>query len=77
MKTTDSKKLDQIITMLGDIVHLFGKRFDSVDEILNEHTKTLDDHTRRLNIIENDVKTNLDKRMQLDVRVTNLEKKFV
>lgn len=32
MKSTDSKKLDQIITMLGDIVEVFGKRFDKIDK---------------------------------------------
>ena len=37
--------------------------------------KTLDEHTRDLNIIKDDVKTNLDKRLQLEVRVTNVEKK--
>jgi hypothetical protein len=35
---------------------------------------TLADHTRDLNIIRNDVKTNLDKRLQLEVRVTAIEK---
>ncbi len=42
---------------------------------LDEHTKILDDHTRRLATIENDVKTNLDKRLTLEVRVSNIEKK--
>jgi hypothetical protein len=37
--------------------------------------ETLADHTRRLTTIENDVKTSLDKRLQLEVRVTNIEKK--
>ena len=36
--------------------------------------KKLDDHTRRLNIIENDVKTGLDRRVQLEVRVGSIEK---
>lgn len=31
MKNTDSKKLDQIITMLADVVDIFGKRFDATD----------------------------------------------
>jgi len=31
MKNTDSKKLDQIIAMLGDVVDVFGKRFDKLD----------------------------------------------
>jgi hypothetical protein len=37
--------------------------------------QTLDDHTRRLTTIKNDVKTNLDKRLTLEVRMTNIEKK--
>jgi hypothetical protein len=67
MKSTDSKKLDQIITMLGDTVDIFGKRFDKIDD-------TLDSHTRDVNQIKKDVETNLDKRLQLEVRVDKLEK---
>ena len=37
--------------------------------------KTLADHTRDLNIIKKDVERNLDKRLTLEVRVTNIEKK--
>ncbi len=37
--------------------------------------ETLAEHTRDLNIIKNDVKTNLDRRLTLEVRVTNIEKK--
>jgi chromosome segregation ATPase len=47
-----------------------------IKETLDEHTQTLADHTRRLTTIENDVKTSLDKRLQLEVRVTNVEKKI-
>lgn len=36
---------------------------------------TLHDHSRDLEIIKGDVKSNLDKRMQLEVRVTKLEQK--
>ena len=32
MKATDSKKLDQIISMLGDVLDIFGKRFDKTDD---------------------------------------------
>ena len=42
-----------------------------------ELKRTLDEHTRDLNIIKNDVKSNLDKRLALQVRVTNLEKKVL
>jgi Mg2+ and Co2+ transporter CorA len=41
---------------------------------LAEHTKILNDHTRDLAIIKNDVTNNLDKRLQLEVRVTTIEK---
>ena len=50
-------------------------------KILNDHTKTLadhtnilNDHTRDLAIIKHDVTNNLDKRLQLEVRVTTIEK---
>ena len=46
-----------------------------VKETLDEHTTILAEHTSDLNIIKNDVKTNLDKRLTLEVRVTNIEKK--
>ncbi len=74
MKKSDSQKLDTIITMLADIVDVFGKRFDKIDDALTDHTKTLDDHTRDLAQIKNDVETDLDKRLQLEVRVDKLEK---
>ncbi|OGG80672.1 hypothetical protein A3A39_03190 [Candidatus Kaiserbacteria bacterium RIFCSPLOWO2_01_FULL_54_13] len=44
---------------------------DDVDEI----KKTLNEHTRDLNTIKNDLKTDVDKRKQLEVRVTRLEQK--
>jgi len=31
MKNPDSAKLDQIIAMLGDVVDVFGKRFDKIE----------------------------------------------
>jgi hypothetical protein len=34
MKAADGKKLDHIITMLGDMVATFGRRFDKVDDRL-------------------------------------------
>lgn len=52
------------------------KILDDHTKILNEHTGILNDHTRRLATIENDVKTNLDKRLTLEVRVTNIEKEI-
>jgi hypothetical protein len=47
----------------------------AVNKTLDEHTKTLADHSRGLAIIKRDVETNLDKRLQLEVRVDKLEKK--
>ena len=74
MKKSDSQKLDTIITMLADIVDVFGKRFDKIDDTLDGHTKILNDHTRDLSQIKKGVETNLDKRLQLEVRVDKLEK---
>ena len=48
---------------------------DPIKKTLAEHTKILNNHTRDLNIIKKDVETNLDKRLTLGVRVTNIEKK--
>lgn len=36
MKKSDGKKLDQIITMIGDVVETFGKRFDKIDGRFNK-----------------------------------------
>ena len=46
-------------------------------EFKAEINETLAEHTSDLNIIKNDLKTNLDKRLTLEVRVTNIEKKKV
>ena len=48
MKTTDSKKLDQIIAMLGDLIDVFGKRFDKVDDEVAAVKSKLDGTNRRL-----------------------------
>jgi chromosome segregation ATPase len=73
MKKNDNGKLDQISGMLADMMEVLGKRFDRIDATLHAHSKSLDDHTRRLNTIEHDVKTNLDKRMLLETRIAKLE----
>ena len=52
-----------------------NKTLDAHTKTLGEHTKILGEHTRDLNTIKNDVKVGLDKRLQLEVRVTRLEKK--
>ena len=55
---------------------------DPIKKTLTEHTKTLaehteilNEHTRDLNIIKKDVERNLDKRLTLEARATNIEKK--
>jgi hypothetical protein len=48
---------------------------DDLKDVLEPIPKTLDEHTRDLNMIKNDVKTNLDKRLTLEVSVANIEKK--
>jgi hypothetical protein len=45
-----------------------------VKSTLADHTKILNDHTRDLAIIKKDLTTNLDKRLQLEVRVATIEK---
>jgi hypothetical protein len=45
-----------------------------VKSTLADHTKILNDHTRDLAIIKKDLTTNLDKRLQLEVRVSAVEK---
>jgi hypothetical protein len=83
MRISDSKKLDQIIAMLADMVGVFGKRFDgiddgfeSVDERFGKIERKLDEHSRDLGEIKTLVADNIDKRKQLEVRVTNIEKKI-
>jgi hypothetical protein len=44
-----------------------------VKSTLADHTKILNDHTRDLAIIQKDLTTNLDKRLQLEVRVSAIE----
>ena len=67
-KKTEIQELSEFIRD-----HMVTK--DDLKDALEPITETLADHTRRLSTIENDVKTNLDKRLTLQVRVTNLEKK--
>ena len=45
-----------------------------VKSTLADHTKILNDHTRDLAIIKKDLTTNLDKRLQLEVRASAIEK---
>ena len=42
------KKLDQIIAMLGDVVDVFGKRFDKLDDDVAAVKSKVDGMNRRL-----------------------------
>jgi hypothetical protein len=57
---------DDIVAIKDDIA--------DVKSTLAGHTKSLNNHTRDLGVIKNDVTTNLDKRLQLAVRVSAIEK---
>jgi hypothetical protein len=46
----------------------------AIHKTLDEHTKTLAEHSRDLITIKHDVAINLDKRLQIEVRVNKLEK---
>ena len=65
---------------LGEMLEFIVKGMATKDDIadvkstLADHTKILNDHTRDLAIIKKDLTTNLDKRLQLEVRVTAIEK---
>jgi len=59
-----------------DVVKLEGK-VDQMKETLDGHTEILNGHTRDLNTIKNDIKTNLEKRLQLETRVTKIEQNLI
>ena len=69
------KKKRSEIQELSEFIrdHMVTK--DNLKDALEPMQKTLDEHTRDLDMIKNDVKTNLDKRLTLEVRVANIEKK--
>jgi hypothetical protein len=87
-KKTTLKELGEMLSHVvdhmatkGDIGAL-NETLSDHSKILAEHTrtfaeqtKTLAAHTRDLNIIKSDVERNLDKRLQLEVRTGELEKK--
>ena len=52
MTKTDSQKIDQIIDTLGDIVVMFGKRFDAIDARFEGVDSRLDGIDTRLDTIE-------------------------
>jgi hypothetical protein len=85
-KKTTLKELGE---MLGHVVKHMATKDDIADvrkematkddiadvkSTLADHTKILNDHTRDLAIIKKDLTTNLDKRLQLEVRVSAIEK---
>ena len=68
--------LKELAEMIAHVVKHMATKEDiaEVKSTLADHTKILNDHTRDLAIIKNDVTNNLDKRLQLEVRVTTIEK---
>ena len=61
--------LNELGEMLAHVVKHMATKDDIVDI-----KSTLADHTRDLAVIKSDVTRNLDKRLQLEVRVTAIEK---
>ena len=73
---TKKTTLKELGDMLGFVVKHMATKDDIADvkSTLADHTKILNDHTRDLAIIKKDLTTNLDKRLQLEVRVSAIEK---
>jgi hypothetical protein len=86
---TKKTTLKELGEMLGHVVKHMATRDDIADlrkematkgdiadvkSTLADHTKILNEHTRDLAVIKNDVTSNLDKRLQLEVRVSAIEK---
>ncbi len=77
-KRTTLKELGEMLergfaAVASDIADVKSTLADHT-KTLDEHTKILNDHTRDLATIKHDVTNNLDKRLQLEVRVTTIEK---
>jgi hypothetical protein len=79
-KKTTLKELGEMLSHIVDHMATKGD-IGAMNETLADHstilieqTKTLAAHTRDLNIIKSDVERNLDKRLQLEVRVSAIEK---
>ena len=68
--------LKELGDMLAHVVKHMATKHDiaAVKSTLADHTKILNDHTRDLAVIKRDLSTNLDKRLQLEVRVSAIEK---
>ena len=79
MKKSDSQKLDTITTMLADMVDLFGKRFDKIDDNAAAVEKKLTDRIDGLKVKVEGVQNTLDAQTlarqdeNLPARVTRLE----
>jgi hypothetical protein len=73
---TKKTTLKELGDMLGFVVKHMATKDDIADvkSTLADHTTILNDHTRDLAIIKKDLTTNLDKRLQLEVRVSAIEK---
>jgi hypothetical protein len=73
---TKKTTLKELGEMLAHVVKHMATKDDIADvkSTLADHTKILNDHTRALALIKSDVTTNLDKRLQLEVRVSAIEK---
>ena len=73
---TKKTTLKELGDMLSHVVKHMATKDDIADvkSTLADHTKILNDHTRDLAIIKKDLTTNLDKRLQLEVRVSAVEK---
>ena len=72
MKNADSKKLDQVIIMLGDMVEVFGKRFDKIERDMATKDQLIALQTQ-VNGIESDIRSM--KHTKLHARVADLEEK--
>ncbi|OGG58190.1 hypothetical protein A3C86_00835 [Candidatus Kaiserbacteria bacterium RIFCSPHIGHO2_02_FULL_49_16] len=66
MVTKTSKMEKNVETILETVIF--------IKEKVETMEGTLDDHSRDLKVIKKDVETGLDKRLQLEVRVGNIEK---
>ena len=66
------KNLNDLIESVNFIKENMVTKSDLRDE-LKPIRQTLGEHTTKLNIIEEDVKTIRDKRLQLEVRTTAIE----
>ena len=64
----------ETVNFIKDTVVDIDERVEKIDERVEKVEQTQDSHTRQLTTIENDVKTGLDKRKQLEVRVHSVEK---